>query len=177
MSRSQWWSLLPIVSLLLVGCIRAGEYPGEISVSDGESHTGEVEAYLEANVGIASFGGQVFCAHEVLDAQQSADRQLFLWALCLEYKLEQGVLQPGSGVSGPVMLQLEEQGELNIVSFSVPRDGAYYGPDIRAIFPRGTWDQILPRGKDGTARHNERVGRLQAAISERVERHFSVGTE
>ena len=68
---------------------------------------------------------------------------------CQEYYLEQESLTPSSGVSLPVALQVQEKnGHYEIMSHLFPRDGTYYGPDVRATFPQSTWSQIMPQGED-----------------------------
>ena len=104
----------------------------------------------------------MFCAYEPLNAVQGAEGMIYLWALCQEYYLEQESLIPGSGVSLPVALRIQEKnGHYEIIGHLVPRDGTYYGPDVRATFPQNTWSQIMPQGEDEISQYNYRANKLK----------------
>ena len=121
--------------------------------------------YLAEEIGIAGFGGEIFCAIEYLDPPQSDDGEIYLWALCLEFYREEGRLLEGSGISLPVALETQSVGgQFNIVSHRVPGDGSRYGPDVREIFPRGTWEQILPKTDEELNWYNLRANELQTEV-------------
>jgi hypothetical protein len=157
--RCQRLSLSLIV--ILVGC-RSARYDDAPASIPGEIPRVEnVEDYLAANIGTSAFGGNVFCAYEPLNAPQGAEGKVYLWVLCQEYVLEQMALVDGSGVSLPVVLLIQEKnGHSEAVGHLVPRDGAHYGPDVRAMFPPSAWSQIMPQGEDGINYYNRRADRL-----------------
>ena len=135
-----------MVIIFLVGCQSEKQDYSAMTASGSISQIESIEDYLVTNVGISAFGGKVFCADKPLDGVQGVEGKKYLWALCQEYYLEQGSLKLGSGVSLPVALRIREQdGHYEVIDHLVPRDGAYYGPDVRATFPQSTWAQVIPR--------------------------------
>jgi len=133
-----------------------------------------LETYLSANIGISAFGGEVFCAYEPLNAEQGEDGRIFLWAMCLEYYLEDGQLTLGSGISVPVALQIRPMDEhYQIITHLLPRDGTFYGQDVRASFPQSTWRQIMPESVDEIKAYNARAERLELDTEEMARVHFN----
>jgi hypothetical protein len=150
--------------LFLVACQPAAD----ISIKNMEiiGQVEDIEAYLATNVGISAYGGEVLCAYEPLNAQQGEDGGIFLWAMCLEYYLEDGNLTLGSGISLPVALQIEQidDDRYDIVGHLLPRDGAFYGGDVRAYFPKSAWSQIMPESLDEIDAYNARAESLEQEI-------------
>ena len=135
-----------------------------------------IEDYLVINIGISAFGGKVFCAYEPLNAEQGVEDKIYLWALCQEYYLEQESLMPGTGVSLPVALQIQEKnGHYEVIDHIVPRDGTYYGPDVQATFPRSTWSQIMPQGDDEINQYNYRVNELEKDTEMQARSYYGIG--
>lgn len=157
-SKFRWYVLFLIP--LLVACQSAED----LAAQNAEilEQVENIGGYLAANIGISAHGGEIFCAYEPLNATQGKDGELFLWALCHEYYLEDGELEFGSGISVPVVLQTEQIDERReIVGHLLPRDGTYYGEDIRANFPRSTWSQIMPESLDEIDAYNVRSDKLK----------------
>lgn len=153
--------LLVFVIMLIAGCrLQPGNQPSQLPPStelEGESITD----YLTENIGIAGFGGKVFCAYEFLDADLQMDASVYVWALCQEYYWNQDALTSGSGISLPVALQTKSVGDkVEIIGHHIPRDGEYYGSDIREVFPRSTWPQIMPEDIDDINQYNLRANQL-----------------
>lgn len=111
--------------------------PLSVQVPQSADYLGSVERYLVENIGIASFGGQVFCSYETLDMkQEDAQVDAYVWALCQEYYMDDHSLELGTGSSLPVALHLQKTGnEYQLLSYEVPKDGMGYWPSIQAIFP------------------------------------------
>jgi len=174
-SRKGLWWLPFILAVLLLACqseeqvrLRAADW-GSIPERDS------LEGYLVANLGITSHGGQAFCAYESLEAGESADGKRYLWVVCQECYREQGELESGSGSSLPVELQLlETDGHLRVIGHRVPRDGTYYGADVRALFPKSCWPQIMPRSRNEQVRYNDRASRLAEATMVKADLHYGV---
>ena len=163
--KKQWW-LSFIVVILLVGCQPEKHDDSSITASGNIPQVENIEDYLVTNIGISGFGGEVFCAYEPLNAEQGAEGKIYLWALCLEYYLEQGSLIPGSGVSSPVALRIQEKnGHYEVIGHLVPRDGTYYGPDVRAVFPQSAWSQIYYYRGSKLEEDTEMKARLYYGIS------------
>jgi hypothetical protein len=70
-----------------------------------------------------------------------AGQELYLWAVC-----EAG---SGTAASVPAVVHLSADGQVN--SVRLPRDGAYYGPDIRELFPVDVRERILTDDFDAAA--------------------------
>ena len=166
MARKKLWWLSFIVVILLVGCQPEKHDDSSITASGNIPRVENIEDYLVTNIGISAFGGEVFCAYEPLKTEQGVEGTIYIWALCLEYYLEQGSLIPGSGVSSPVALRIQEKnGHYEVIGHLVPRDGTYYGPDVRAIFPPGAWSQIYYYRGSKLEEDTEMKARLYYGIS------------
>jgi hypothetical protein len=167
--RLGWHTFIMI--FLLAGC-----RPEEHAESNLYGHIEQVEnieSYLATHIGISGFGGKVFCAYEGLNAKQDEGGMMYVWAMCLEYHLEQDELTLGSGVSVPVALQVEQINDhYGIVGHVTPRDGTFYGEDVRASFPQSAWPQIMPESEGEIDAYNSRSERLAQAIEEKARAHF-----
>ncbi len=169
--------LLFLALLLLAGCQQARETDAVTASPVTISQVKDIEGYLCANIGTSLHGGEVFCAYEPLDAQQRAGGEIYLWVYCIEYYPQEGSLARGSGVSLPVALQIEEKdGRYAVTDHRVPRDGQYYGPDVRDIFPQSAWPQIMPQTDEERAQYNERARRLGEEVERRARSHYDMGT-
>jgi len=65
--------------------------------------------------------------------------EIYLWVRCSEFVFENGALKEESGISGPVKLIYPlELSYFDYTEFSyvVPRDGSFYGDDLKEIFPK-----------------------------------------
>jgi len=172
--RLGWFSC--IVILLLVGCQLEKQDANSITGSGIISQTENIEDYLVTNIGISAFGGKVFCAYEPLNVEQGVEGKLYLWTLCQEYYLEQESLIPGSGVSCPVVLRIQEKNDhYEVVGHLAPRNGTYYGPDVRATFPQSTWRQILSQGDDQVNLYNYRANELEKATEIQARSYYGFG--
>ena len=175
MSRRRLWWLSYFMIILLVGC-RSEEQDNSLIIASGDILQVEnIGDYLVTNVGVSTFGGEVFCAYETLNGMKGADGKIYVWALCQEYYLEQESLILGSGVSSPVALRIQEKnGHYEVIDHLVPRDGIYYGSDVQATFPENTWSQILPQGYDGINQYNYRANELEKDIEMQARSYYGV---
>lgn len=171
--RQQWF--LCIVLILLVGCQPKEQNNNTVTVFENILQVENIQDYLVRNIGISAFRGKVFCVYEPLDAEQGAEGKIYLWALCQEYYLKQEVLKIGSGASLPVALQVrEENGHYEIIDHTVPQDGAYYRPDVRIIFPRSTWSQIMPQGEEEISQYNDRASELEEETEMQARLYYGI---
>lgn len=137
-----------------------------------------INDYLVEHVAITGFGGLAFCGHELLNADQGKEGFLYLWALCQEYHLEQGPLTDGSGISLPVALQIEPKDhQIEIIGHLIPRDGSYYGPDVRDIFPKSTWSQIMPENEQEINQYNSRANELMRETRMKAKWEYNTESE
>jgi hypothetical protein len=132
-----------------------------------------VEGYLVENIGIASFGGQVFCSCEVLDTEQEGIKvDVYVWALCEEYYLVENSLNMGTGSSLPVALHLQETGsEYRLLSYEVPKDGLGYGPSIQAIFSPLAIERMCEGDADC---YNGRAERLELENLQKAREYYGI---
>jgi hypothetical protein len=154
------WLCLLII-FLSPGC-QPKEHP---ELWDDSSHERALQEtindYLVENISITGFSGEAYCAYELLNTDRGSEGELYVWTLCQEYYLEQGSLTEGSGVSLPVALQTQgNNNQIHIIGHLVPRDGSYYGPDVRTIFPKSTWPQIMPETAEESDQYNFRANEL-----------------
>lgn len=132
-----------------------------------------VEEYLAENIQAAYFGGVVFCAYDLLEAQVQADSaDVYVWALCAEYTLEGETVVMQSASSLPVALHMQtSDGQYVVVSHEIPGDGTEYWPTIQRIFP----PQAIEKMCEGDIPcYNERAERLERAVEEKAEEYYRV---
>ena len=132
-----------------------------------------VESMLVEMVGQASFGGKVFCAYDVLGSEVSDETaDVYVWALCGEYYLDQGALTLGTASSLPVALHMQKSnGEYRLTGHEVPGDGTAYMPSIRRIFPA---DAIQKMCHEDANCYNERAWRLQGEIERKAGEYYGL---
>lgn len=105
-----------------------------------------LKSYVIEKQGMTSKGGQVFAALDVFGVEEQGGLiDVYLWALIEEYVWVQG-LMPGTGSSIPMMVQLKREGSsYHPESYKVPRDGSYFGEDIKVIFPEKYQSKVFAR--------------------------------
>jgi hypothetical protein len=132
-----------------------------------------VEEYLVENIGEASFGGEVFCSYDVLEmGVRFNGADVYVWALCGEYYLEDGTLTMGTASSLPVALYMKiSTGGYSISGYDIPRDGMEYGSSIRQIFPAGAIEAMC-EGKPDC--YNERAIRLENDIEAKAMEYYGM---
>lgn len=69
---------------------------------------------------------QGLCEWEILG---QSNREIYVWAMCQIADDPEGM-----AMSAPAVIHLGEDGRISNVD--VPRDGSYYGPDVRELFPK-----------------------------------------
>jgi len=168
-NRLAWCAFILI--LLLVAC--QSNQQNSANSFGGIEQVENIEAYLETNIGLSGFGGEVFCDYEPLNAEQGEGDNIYLWAMCLEYYLKQGKLTLGSGISLPVVLQIERINDhYEIVRHLSPGDGSFFGQDVRVSFPKSAWPQIMPESEDDISEYNSRAERLEKKIEEKARYYY-----
>lgn len=110
------------------------------SLSNGDQQV--INLYLSEEVMDPNFGGEVFSVYEVLQSNKDAG-EIYIWALIEEYYETDTGLEPGTGMSVPMVLHVEQNGDLlEISNHTLPRDGSYYPEDIKTLFPRRIQSKI-----------------------------------
>lgn len=132
-----------------------------------------VENTLVENIGQASFDGKVFCSYDVLGTEAWADgMDVYVWALCGEYYLDNGVLTLGTASSLPVAIHMQKAGRVyEVVSCEIPSDGMDYMPSIQRIFTAAAIQKMCHENPDC---YNERAQRLQNAIEQKAREFYGL---
>lgn len=132
-----------------------------------------VNETLVQNVGQRYFGGKVFCAYDVLGTESWDDGvDVYVWALCGEYTLDNDVLTLGTASSLPVALHMQKSnGQYTVTSYEVPRDGIDYGPSIQRIFPPDAIEKMCVGNSNC---YNERAQRLQNEIEQKAGENYGL---
>ncbi len=73
----------------------------------------------------AESGCDALCEWVILGHRE---QEVYVWALC-----QVAYSDTGPAASGPAVIRLSPGGKIEAVL--IPRDGVYYGPDIRKLFP------------------------------------------
>jgi hypothetical protein len=137
-----------------------------------------LKSYLVQNIGLASFGGKVFCAYQPLadpvKDQDGSRVHVYLWVLCQEYYRDGQGLQKGTGSSLPVAIELiKATGRYQFNSYKVPGDGSFFPKDVRAEFPPSTWKEIMPGSRqEDIEAYNARAHQLEAETKAEAEKEF-----
>lgn len=170
--RSRTMLLAALLAALVGGCSTSlTQKPG---MDAGLSSA--VEGYLAAFLIEPAYGGQVYCASETLEVEQVGDAiKAWVWAVCEEFYVEEGVLQVGSGFSGPLMVYLlsNEQDyqpgardrSYMATGYAKPGDGSEMADDINRIFPRSAIESMC---MDDSSCMQARIDHLQAALEAKV---------
>ncbi|HEY3926175.1 MAG TPA: hypothetical protein VGL75_16555 [Acidothermaceae bacterium] len=99
--------------------------------------------WLHRGLGGPNFGGRVYCSVDIL-GQSSDGRDVYVWTLCEEFYGTKSNVEPGTGVSVPVLLQVNGSGPHTVVTtWRVPGDGAAYAHDIATMFPASVAERIV----------------------------------
>ena len=106
----------------------------------------EVHDYLREKIAISSFGDRTFCSFEVLgDDKTEKNITLYLWTLCSELYVANGKIEEGGGVSEPLVLVLEKDGNgYKVAEHKEPESGAKYAQSAQALFPEKYYPEVLP---------------------------------
>jgi hypothetical protein len=157
-----------LLTVILTACS-----PLTAELPQNADYLAPVEGYLVENIGIASFGGQVFCSYEVLDTEQEGIKvDVYVWALCEEHYLVDNSLETGTASSLPVALHLQKSdNEYYLQSYEVPKDGIGYGPSIEVIFPDLAIKRMCERDVECP---NQRVERLELENMQKAREYYGI---
>jgi len=169
--KNLFWCILLIASL--AACASPAPGPAGGSTDATAAFMPSVNNYLVKNLGLTAFGGQVFCAYDVLGtAVPSRKTDVYIWALCAEYFLHDKTLTMGTASSLPVALHLQESGGVyQVTGMEVPLDGMGYGASLVRIFPAEAIQKMCREDADC---YNERAKRLEDATREQAAEFYKV---
>lgn len=169
--RSARLAVLMIASGLTACGLSGAGWPGLNS-----DLTAAVDGYLAAFLIEPVYGGQVYCASETLEVEQTGDAvKAWVWALCEEFYPVEGALQVGAGHNGPLMVYLFSNEEdflpglddptYMATGFSAPRDGSLLAEDIARFFPPSAIERMCLEDADCS---KARIERLEGALEQKV---------
>lgn len=135
----------------------------------------DIESYLTSEIGITGSNGVVFCAYDILFAEQDAHQiVIYLWVLCQEYYQEQQILKLGTGISLPVAVFIgNENDDFSILNCRIPSD-MNYAKDIKDIFPRSVRAKFAGRNSSEIADYNKRIRNLERIAESKAQKYFNV---
>ena len=144
-------------ALILLNCHSHKEESSK-NILDSPKLKETIHSYLQNNILSRNFGGKVFCDYEFFGSEiKNRKIHIYLWTLCMEYYLEDGVLKKGSGVSMPAaLIALPSQQGYKIIEHREPKDGEGYGESIKEIFPKRYHRNIFLEAKE----YNRRADNL-----------------
>jgi len=152
----------------------------------GQTQDEVIDDFLKKKIGLASFGGEVFCAYDVLgkriltiDAFRDGSREAreieedYLWVLCREFYVSRDndfkrpQLKQGAVSSLPAALFIKiyprENNLFELVDYKLPGDGSEYPKSIREIFPEEYQEKIFNYSKGKTGLLELRIKNLRSA--------------
>jgi hypothetical protein len=106
-------------------------------VKESSSEDLQIEEYLDTNILNPEYGGKIFCVFHKYGSKEINNKiSYYLWTYCEEYYKKGNQILMGSGVSMPVRLNIEKDGNnLKIIGFNKPTDGEEYAKSIKEMFP------------------------------------------
>ena len=165
--------LIALASLLMLFISSCSLIPTTVKYPADEDLASVVARYLDGHIFEPSFGGQVFCATEMLHLdQQGTAIKAYVWAFCIEYFEEGPSLQMGTAVSEPLLVyMIEHEGRTLASGYAEPRDGTLYAEDIKRMFP----DEAVSRMCLGDIScSNDRTQRLQTGVDKRMRQIYNL---
>lgn len=135
----KYFFLFLVAVLLITGCSNQSKgEPYTLSIKDNEN----INSYLEVNLIKPIKEGEINSVFEVLGSNKNRD-EVYVWALLEEVYVEGGAVKHTSGLSLPLVLEVEEwNGEIMVKKHKAPRDGEKFNSDINKLFPKNVRETI-----------------------------------
>lgn len=112
-----------------------------------------------------------FTAFAIFSTEEKSSGNYYIYAWVIEstYAFDAGALSEQSGSSYPCRFELlSENNAFKIVNVNIPRDGSYYGEDIKELFPKYLREKIYDVYDDGT------VNKLGDTILNEAKDYFGI---
>ena len=112
-----------------------------------------------------------FTAFAIFSTEEKSSGNYYIYAWVIEstYAFDAGALSEQSGSSYPCRFELlSENNAFKIVNVNIPRDGSYYGEDIKELFPKYLREKIYNVYDDGT------VNKLRDNILNEAKDYFGI---
>lgn len=105
----------------------------------------DVENYINNHIGSRNIGRDLFSVYEVLDTEEKDGLlKFYLWVRCSEYKNMNGDLQEGTGVSLPMVISVQNQGNnYKIINYETPTGTRHYEDEVKDLFPPQIHEEIF----------------------------------
>jgi len=145
---------------------------GAVDILSRESLEENIQDYLQNHIESPSYEGKMFCSYELFGTESKGSRKyIYLWALCMEYYVKNGVLMQGTGVSMPVaLISVHSRSGDKIKEHQKPVDGEGYGDSIRKIFPKKYHKAIFAESKE----YNRRADSLLKDTERQAKIYYNV---
>ena len=145
---------------------------GAVDILSRESLEENIQDYLQNHIESPSYEGKMFCSYELFGTESKGSRKyIYLWALCMEYYVKNGVLMQGTGVSMPVaLISVHSRSGDKIKEHQKPVDGEGYGDSIRKIFPKKYHKAIFAESKE----YNRRADSLLKDTDRQAKIYYNV---
>ncbi|MGI6119894.1 MAG: hypothetical protein ACOYIB_04865 [Desulfosporosinus sp.] len=179
--------LMVLTTLFLGGCAAFPSFLGSIpkmqfdKVTVIEDQSGQQNAQEESlnqvisdyikKIAFKSIGGTVFEAHELYGTEDKDGKTfVYLWSYQQEFASENGELVRGAGLSVPMVLVLNKDGNGNytVLEYKVPQDGERYASSVKQLFPEKYQEKILLQTN---------VNTLSQIVRQKAENYFNTSEE
>ncbi len=129
----------------------------------------QIKNFLIEKIGATAYGGKVFCAYQVMGAEQGNQTiQIYLWVLVQEYYVGQQSLEEGTGTSEPVVIFVKMQdGKYQIFDYKDAGVGYQY---LEENFP----PDVLPLINLPADEYNQRSASLLNETRKEAETYFGI---
>ena len=130
------------------------------------------EQYIEKNIAFTGYNGKAFCSCDLLGIE---DNKIYLWVYCEEYYLKDSVLEKGSGLFQPVVLEFyEDEIEFQITRHYAPTEGIGWEKSIKEIFPKCIYQNeiLIENQEEFQKKYDERGERLGKRNMERAKEYY-----
>lgn len=107
-----------------------------------------IEKGIIDKIGFKSYGGELYCVYTILghDECSTGTKVVYMLAETGEFVESGGTIREKSGALCPVVIKLRDQ---KLVSSETPRDGGYFGDDVRRLFPSHLLPDVFQMGEKG----------------------------
>lgn len=120
--------------------------------------------YLEDSTLETNYGGEVFADYYRFGQEEN---MLFIWAYVSEYYNQDGEVELGSARSGPMMINIREDGV--IADHWTPRDGEEYSESIKQKFPQEYQQEAL----DFHSQHEDVLNDLKESVKTKAKKSIT----
>ncbi|WP_078379145.1 hypothetical protein [Sutcliffiella halmapala] len=127
-----------IILVLLSACSSVTKSePYTLSNKDKEI----INSYLESNLVNPIKEGKIISVYDVLGSDRNRN-EIYIWTIIEEAYIKGESVKRTSGLSQPLVLIMEENGNIIVKEHKAPRDGTKFNSDIDGLFPKDVREKI-----------------------------------